>query len=281
MKDGRRYNKSGLLQKYLCRTCNYRFIVNVGFEHSKKSPKVICVAIDLYLNGVSLRKISNHIKQFYDMDMHNSSVLRWVRRFAEVVSPFINSIVPPHLSGIYHVDEMMVHVRHEKMEVGHYQWLWNMMDNTTRFWISSIISQRREIADARKVFQDAKTKTSNATAIIHDGLWSYDEAFQKEYFTLKNRRVRNVRSISVRNQGFNSKVERLNGTIREREKVMRGMHKAETAQKIVEAMRIYYNHCRVHSKLKTTPAERAGITTDTGNRNRIETLFRLGGKTSK
>jgi hypothetical protein len=31
---------------------------------------------------------------------------------------------------------------------------------------------------------------------------------------------------------------------------MRGMQTKETAQKIVEAMRIHYNFCREHSKLK-------------------------------
>jgi len=125
-----------------------------------------------------------------------------------------------YLSRIYHVDEMMVHVRREKMErAGHYQWLWNLMDDTTRFWISSIVSQRREIADARAVFKDGKSKTASAKAIIHDGLNSYDEAFQREYFTLKNPRVKNIRSISVRNEGLNSLAERLHGTIRDREKV--------------------------------------------------------------
>ena len=52
------------------------------------------------------------------------------------------------------------------------------------------------------------------------------------------------------------------------------MHKAETAQKIVEAMRIYYNYCRVHSKLKTTPAERAGIDTDFQQVGKVEGLIR-------
>ena len=99
------------------------------------------------------------------------------------------------------------------------------MDDTTRFWVSSMVSQRREITDARAVFKDTKNKTRAAQAIIHDGLSSYDEAFQKEYFTLKNPRVKNVRSISVRNKGLNSKIERLHGTIREREKVMRGNRK--------------------------------------------------------
>jgi transposase-like protein len=75
-----------------------------------------------------------------------------------------------------------------------------MMDDTTRFWVSSLVSQRREIADARAIFKDSKEKTNPAKAIIHDGLRTYDDAFQKEYFTLKNPRVKNIRSISVRNQ---------------------------------------------------------------------------------
>ena len=41
VKDGSRYNKSGLIQKYLCRDCNYRFISNIGLEYSKKNPKII------------------------------------------------------------------------------------------------------------------------------------------------------------------------------------------------------------------------------------------------
>jgi hypothetical protein len=38
---------------------------------------------------------------------------------------------------------------------------------------------------------------------------------------------------------------------------MRGMHTKETAQKIIEAMRIHYNFCREHQTLGKTPAEEA------------------------
>jgi hypothetical protein len=51
----------------------------------------------------------------------------------------------------------------------------------------------------------------------------------------------------------------MQGTIRDREKVMHGMQKKDSAHKIIEAMRLYYNYCKVHSKLKMTPAEKAGI----------------------
>lgn len=276
IKDGIRFNQHSTIQRYRCKNCNHRFIVNHGFEKSKANPKAVTAALDLYFKGVSLRKISDHIKQFYDIKVSAVSILKWIRKFVDVVQPYVNSIQPAHLSGIYHVDEMMVHARRENMDKGHYQWLWNLMDDTTRFWVSSIVTQRREVADARKVFKDAKTKTSkaNTNAIVHDGLPSYNDAFNKEYFQSKSPRVDNIRSVSVRNRGLNSKVERLNGTMRDREKVMRGMHKAETAQKIIEAMRIHYNFCREHSTTGKTPAEQAGVKLQLDG-NKIEKLIRL------
>jgi putative transposase len=169
---------------------------------------------------------------------------------------------------------MMIHVRREKHEMGHYQWLWNVMDNSTKFWISGIVSQRREVADARNVFQDTKSKTNTPKAIIHDRLHSYNEAFTREYFTNYNPRVKNIRSISVRNEGLNSVVERLNGTMRDREKVMRGMQTKETAQKIIEAMKIHYNYIREHSALGKTPAESCGIKIE--GENKMLTLIQNG-----
>jgi transposase-like protein len=271
IKYGVRHNKCGDIQRYRCKECNYKFIINLGFERNRANPKAVTVALDLYFKGVSLRKVCDHLKQFHEVEVTHATIIKWIRKFVDTVKPFVDSITPPHLSGVVHVDEMMVHVRREEHEKGHYQWLWNLIDDGTRFWISSLVSQRREIADARMVYQDAKQKTGIPKAIIHDGLPSYNEAFQKEYFTLKNPRVKNIRSVSVRNEGLNSVVERLNGTMRDREKVMRGMNTKESAQKIIEAMRIHYNFCREHSKLGKTPAEASGIKIE--GENKLLTLI--------
>jgi len=95
---------------------------------------------------------------------------------------------------------------------------------------------------------------------------------------LKNPRFKNIRSISVRNEGLNSVVERLNGSVRDREKVMRGMNTRDSAQKIIEAMRIHYNFCREHSKLGKTPAEESGINLNLKS-NKVESLIRLSSLT--
>ena len=40
----------------------------------------------------------------------------------------------------------------------------------------------------------------------------------------------------------------------------------ETAQKIIEAMRIHYNFCKEHSKLGKTPTEACGIKREGDNK---------------
>lgn len=273
IKIGVRHNKSGDIQRFKCKSCSHKWSDNLGFAYNKINSKIITVALDLYFKGVSLRKVAEHVKLFYGIKISPSSVLNWIHKFGEVVAPFVDQF-KPELSGVYHVDEMMIHVRKEHHEKGHYQWLWNMMDNTTRFWITSKVSQRKEVEDARAVFQDAKRKSPIPVAVIHDGLQSYNEAFNAEYYTKKGIRVRNIRSVSVRHKGLNQKVERLNGIMRDREVVMRGMDHKESAQKLIDAYRVHYNFVREHGEMKKTPAEASNIKLDLGQ-NKIEDLIKL------
>ncbi len=133
VRDGVRHTKHGTdIQRYTCKSCHFRFVINSGFERARADAKCITAALDLYFKGISLRKVADHVKQFYSIEVTHVAIIKWIRKFSAVVKPFVDQIVPPHLSGVYHVDEMMVHVRREKMEKGNYQWLWNLMDDTTR-----------------------------------------------------------------------------------------------------------------------------------------------------
>jgi transposase InsO family protein len=58
-------------------------------------------------------------------------------------------------------------------------------------------------------------------------------------------------------------VERLHGTIRQRNKIMRGLDDMETAQTIMDGLRVYYNFIRPHSALNgKIPAQKAKVETD-------------------
>jgi len=275
-KDGIRKNKACEIQRYECLDCGQRFCNNIGLR-SKVSAKAITASLDLYFRGVSLRQVRQHLIQFYGINITHVAIYKWIRKFGEVVQPYVDQLTPKDVSGVYHVDEMEIHVRKELNEKGHYQWLWNLMDSTTRFWISSKISQTKTVNDARAVFRDAKSKSPKPIAIVHDGLGSYDQAFKKEYFTLANPKTQNIRSVSVRKNGLNQKIERLNGIFRDRERVMHGMDHAESAQRLADAYRIHYNFVREHNTIKKTPAEQAGIKLDLGQ-NKIENLIKSATK---
>jgi len=275
-KDGVRKNKACEIQRYKCIECGKRFCNNIGLR-SKVSAKAITASLDLYFRGVSLRQVRQHLLQFYGVNITHVAIYKWIRKFGKVVQPYVDQLILKDVSGVYHVDEMVVNVRKETSEKGHYQWLWNLMDNSTRFWISSRISQTRSVDNARLVFQDAKMKSPQPLAIVHDGWAPYNDAFMKEFWTKKNPRVRNIRSVGVRHKGLNQKVERLNGIFRDRERVMRGMDHKDSAQKLIDAYRIHYNFIREHGSIKKTPAEQAGVKLDLGQ-NKIENLIKLASK---
>lgn len=290
-KIGIRHNKkAGDIQRYFCKDCKAKFIVNPAFENAKASAKVITAAIDLYFSGVSMRKIEQHVRQAYGVSVDHSSIANWLRKFNATVQPYVDSFVPAQVGGVYHVDEMLLHVRKEKNDMNmtlenkenhtnrkfdnHYSWLWNLCDSTTRFWICSRISQRRSTNDARSVFAEMKNRAPLPKAIVHDGLPSYDDAYQKELYSAHYPRIQNVRSIGSNENGLNPKVERLNGTVRDRETVMRGMDNAEAAQELMDAMRNHYNFIRPNQAIGgQTPAEAAGINLNLGD-NKVESLMR-------
>lgn len=79
-------------------------------------------------------------------------------------------------------------------------------------------------------------------------------------FWLADRATEHVRFISFAQSSFhnNNKMERFNGELRDREKVMRSLKTPDPP--IISAIQIYPNYVRPHMALEgKTPAELAGI----------------------
>ena len=73
----------------------------------------------------------------------------------------------------------------------------------------------------------------------------------------------------------NNKMERLNGEIRDREKVFRGLKKMDTP--ILEGMRVYYNFTKKHGALKgKTPAQASMI--EVGSKNKWKDIIENASK---
>lgn len=91
--------------------------------------------------------------------------------------------------------------------------------------------------------------------LITDGLQSYHDAFNKEFYTNTNPCSKHINSIKLDGDMNNNKMERINGEIRDREKVMRG-HDTP----VLTGYQIFHNYIRTHEGLNgKTPAEACGI----------------------
>ena len=92
---------------------------------------------------------------------------------------------------------------------------------------------------------------------ITDGLPAYHDAFKKEFWTLKGLQGKHIRHITWKGDHNNNKMERMNGEVRDREKVMRGL---KTDTPILKGYQIFHNYIRPHEALEgKTPSEACGI----------------------
>jgi hypothetical protein len=101
--------------------------------------------------------------------------------------------------------------------------------------------------------------------VITDGAQNFADAIKKEFFTLKDSRTRHIAHIRLQGDHNNNKMERMNGEVRDREKVMRGLKKTGTP--VLTGYQIYHNYFRPHEALKgKTPAEKCGIVIEGENK---------------
>jgi transposase-like protein/DNA-directed RNA polymerase subunit M/transcription elongation factor TFIIS len=266
-KWGNRKTQYGTTQRYACKDCDHTFVVDKGFCQMKFSPKIITETLDLYFKGLSQRKIADHLKQFDNISVDQTTILRWVKKYLKLLSKYSEKY-KADVGNIWHSDETTVFIKKEG-EKKYYQWIWNVMDAKTRYLLACQVTETRYSEDARKPLHKAKEAAMNVPdAIVTDGLQAYNEAIRAEYFGLGRILNPHVRLKDFETKPNNNILERLNGTFRERTKVIRSFDNPIGAQEFAAGMQTYYNYIRPHQGIGgMVPAQLANIPINlTGNR---------------
>ena len=252
VKHGIRHNRSGDIQRYTCESCGRWFVVNLGFERMKASPQVVTSAMQLYFTGESLRNVQKFLK-LQGVNVSHVAVYKWIKKYVELMEKYLEQI-KPQVSDTWRADELYLKVK------GNMKYLFAMMDDETRFWIAQEVADTKHNYDERRLFSKARDTIGRKPKIlITDGLPSYREAYLKEFYTHKlETRTEHIHSIRIQGDHNNNKMERLNGEIRDREKVMRGLKNPDTP--VIPGYQICHNYVRPHEALDgKTPADACGI----------------------
>jgi len=251
-KFGVRHNKYGDIQRFLCADCNRTFSVNLGFERMKHNPQAITTAMQLYFSGESLRNTARSLR-LLGSEVSHQTVYNWIEKYTELMTKYLDKITP-QVSDTWRADELFLKVK------GSMKYMYAMMDDQTRFWIAQEVADTKNSADIRPLFKQAKAiANKNPRTLITDGAPNFHEAFVDEYWTSKlANRPEHIRDIRFDGTVHNNKMERMNGEIRDRERVMRTLEKPDSP--ILDGYQIFHNYVRPHMALNgKTPAEEAGI----------------------
>jgi transposase-like protein len=60
----------------------------------KNNPKIVTLVMDLYFKGISYRKIVDHLKQFYGLEISHVALIKWIRKYVRLMKSYVDSFTP-------------------------------------------------------------------------------------------------------------------------------------------------------------------------------------------
>jgi transposase-like protein len=246
-KNVMKYGTKGDVQYYYCNACNRKFAGSSSLEGMKYPPEQIAAAISLFYSGLSIDAIRRELDNIYHVYPSDSTVYDWAIRFTDKA---VKEAKFTHIQvgSVWVADETYL-----KLDEGNDIWFWDMIDDKTRFLLSSYMSVSRNRHDAEMLMQKALDRTGKVPRIIYtDKLRAYLEGIEIVFGSETTHKQGSPFEIG----NSNNFIERFHSTLKARTKVMRGMHNKETARLIMDGWLIYYNFFRPHEALDNqTPAK--------------------------
>jgi transposase-like protein len=242
------------VQVFKCKICGHRFTEGSAFPKMRTESRIISSSIDLYFEGLSIRKISTQIEKLFGVHVSNVSIWKWIMKYSSLVSQYVETL-SPQLLGIYHVDETTIKCK------GVQKWFWDIIDEQTKFLVAGHLSGVRSTQECVQLFEKSlRVAKRKPTSIYCDGLPAYGDAYNKVFYTMKKaNRPELIQRVGIRNVHNQNAIERFHSTLKDRIKPTRGLKGEETVRTLLEGWVVHYNYVRKHQTIKMTPAQASGL----------------------
>ena len=250
------YGKYKDKQQFYCRDCKRKFSGNLALPKMRSPVAHIGDALHSYFCGMSLNEVRYNIQQQYGYLPSASTIYRWLDRFIKEAKEKVAD-VHPNVGDTWVADETVLKIGGRKY------WLWDIIDADSRFLIATHLAPNRGVREARALMDKAEARAGKIPKLVYtDGLRSYIEGVERAYGADAKHKVGGPFDTEVNT----NLIERFQGTLKDRTKIVRGLKKPETARKFLEGWLINYNYFRPHISLGgRTPAEKAGVKLETND----------------
>ena len=237
-------------QYWLCKRCGKGFVDNKAIPGMRYPTEIIGSALWQYYSGSSLNDIRGYIEQHTGGRPSDSTVFNWIKRFSEIAIAEAEKHIP-EVGDTWIADETVLKIGGKKW------WLWDIIDEKTRFLLATHLSLTRKTKDAQELMKQASERAGKMPKhIITDKLASYLGGIELEFGA--DTKHKQSGPFSIENN--TNLIERFHGTLKDRLKVMRGLKSPETAHFLIKGWLVFYNYFRPHEGLDgKTPAEAARV----------------------
>jgi putative transposase len=245
-----KYGKYKDIQYFFCKECRHKFASTDTIPKMQYATSKVADAINMFYEGMSLKEIRRNFIQQHNDYISDVTAFNWIRRFTELAVKEASQY-KPKVGNTWVAGETVIDIDGEDA------WLWDIIDTKTRFLIATHMSYTRTKGDAEILMNKAYERTGIVPKIIYtDKLRAYLDGIELIFGSGTTHKQGNSFEVETNN----NIIKRMQGTIKSRTKVMRGLHTIKSAMQYMTGWLVHYNFFRPHMALKDkTPAQAAGI----------------------
>lgn len=243
--------------RYWCKVCKRKFKGDDDVFHMKVPAEYVNRAVGEYYAGLSINDIRNLLKQDFGYYPSQSVVFKWVNKYTNLASKYFKDY-HPQVGDTWIADETML-----DLDGQHKVWFYDLIDEKTRYLLSSRVALSRTTHDAEMLMREAYKRAGKAPKqILTDKNYSYLDGIELTF----GGDTEHVQSSPFVTKDSTSMIERFHSTLKDRTKVFRSFKDLETLIQFTDGWLIYYNYFKPHIALDgKTPAEEANIKYDVKN----------------
>lgn len=240
------------IQRYWCKDCKRKFADNRALPKMKTDVKVISAALSCYFGGMPLDAIQRHLYQQFSVYYSEMGIYNWIKRFSKEAIDRVKDF-QPIVGDTWIADETVLKVGGRKI------WFFDVIDEKTRYLLASRLAESRTIKEAALVMNEARRKAGKSPKrIITDRLAAYIDGIELVF----GGDTKHIQSKPFTDVNSTNIIERFQGTLKDRTKIIRGFKNMTTAELLTDAWLIHYNFFKEHETLgNIPPAQKIGMPT--------------------
>ena len=240
------------IQRYWCKDCKRKFADNRALPKMKTDVKIISAALSCYFGGMPLDAIQRHLQQQFNIYYSEMGIYNWVKRFSKEAVDRVKDF-QPIVGDTWIADETVLKVGGKKI------WFFDVIDEKTRYLLASRLATSRTIKEAALVMNEARRRAKKSPKrIITDRLAAYIDGIELVF----GGDTKHIQSKPFTDVNSTNIIERFQGTLKDRTKIIRGFKNMTTAELLIDAWLVHYNFFKEHEALgNIPPAQKMGIPT--------------------